>query len=41
MIKNIIPQAKEKPKNDIELLVKGQSCIDLLEKELAALSGEH
>ena len=39
MIKNISPAQKEKPHNEVEILVNGEPVIDILEKELIALSG--
>ena len=38
-IKNICPAQKDKPHNEIEMLLGGQNVLDILEKELIALSG--
>ena len=39
MIKNISPAQREKPNNDVEIMINGELVVDLLEKELIALSG--
>ncbi|KAL5248921.1 hypothetical protein ACHWQZ_G017946 [Mnemiopsis leidyi] len=38
-IKNISPAQREKPHNEIEILLRGENVLELLEKELVALSG--
>ena len=38
-VKNISPAQREKPHNEIEILLEGESVVEILEKELVALSG--
>ena len=39
MVKNISPAQREKPHNEVDILFKGASVLEILEKELIALSG--